>query len=75
MSINESLKIINLEKTGCKRGHIAQCLASKGMHDAPRYEYIGKRVHRGTVVLHTKNGDFDLKFRCENGWLTYAEII
>ena len=75
MNISTDLNIINLEKTHCKRGHIAQCLADKNMHEAPHFEYFGKRVQRGTVVLHTKNGDFALKFRCENGWLASAEIM
>lgn len=75
MNIKADLDIINIEKTHCKRGHIVQCLADKNMHETLKCEYFGKRVQRGTVVLHTKNGDFALKFRCENGWLTYAEII
>ena len=75
MNINENLKIVNLEKTGCKRGHIVQCLADNTKHDAPKYAYFGTRVQRGTVALHTVNGDFVLKFRAENGWLTYAEVL
>lgn len=75
MNISPDLDIINLEKTHCKHGYIAQCLAVKNMHEAPQFEYFGKRVQRGTVLLHTKNGDFALKFGCDNGWLTYAEIL
>lgn len=75
MNIPNELEIINIMKTDCKKAHIAQCLSDASMHDEIKYDYFGQRVQRGKVLLHTKNGDFTLKFRAENGWLTYAEII
>lgn len=75
MNVPSNLTIINLEKTGCKKRHIAHCLSDRSMHGKTQYDYFGKRVQRGQTVLHTKNGDFALKFRSECGWLTYAEIV
>lgn len=75
MNISENLEIKNLKRTGCSRGHIAQCIADKNLHGAPEYEYFGKRVQRGRMLLHTKKGDMVLRFRCNYGWLTNAELF
>lgn len=74
-NISEKTEIKNLEKTGCTKGHIQQCISDKNLHEKPIYEYFGKRVSRGVVRLHTKNGGFWLKFREQNGWATDVEIL
>ena len=69
MNIGEKTVIDGLEKTGCGRAHIGQCLSDKNLHKVVRYAYLGKRVQRGIVELHTKHGGFLAYFRCENGWV------
>lgn len=69
------IKFVNLELCGCTPGHIVYCFDNWRTHDQPRYDYWGPRAQRGIVTLHTKNGDFDLRFKEERGHLTYAEIL
>lgn len=69
MNIGKNTHIEGIEKTKCKVEHINHCLNARGMHEVVRTDYFGPRVQRGTVLLHTKNGDFSAKFVCENGWL------
>lgn len=73
-NIPENLKIIGLKETGCKPSHIQQCIYDKHLHDNVKYTYLGTRVSRGSMVLHTKTGEYLLDFVERNGWATYLEI-
>ena len=73
-NIGENTKIVGLEKIGCKVSHLQNCLHEKGKHEVPKYDYFGKFVSRGSILVHTKNGDFTLKFKERNGWAEYVEI-
>ena len=70
MNIGEKTRIEGLKNTRCTVGHINHCLNAKDMHEV-KYDYLGARVTRGKVLLHTKNGDFTAQFRAEGGWLEY----
>lgn len=74
-TITVETEIKNLEKTGCTKGHINQCLHDKNMRERPNYLYFGKHVSKGTVLLHTCNGDFTLKFAEKDGWARSVEIL
>lgn len=74
-NISEKTIITGLEKTGCTKSHIVACLHDKNKHKNPEYSYIGKIVSKGTVLLHTCNGDFTLKFVEKNGWARSVEIL
>ena len=74
-NIADNKIIVGLKKTGCSKGHIAQCISDKNLHENPKYTYVGKRVQRGAMVLHTKNGDFTLMFDVENGWAREVVIL
>lgn len=74
-NIPDSLEIIGLEKTGCKKSHIVQCVSDHTKHDRPKFDYFGTHVARGTVVLHTKNGDFTLAFDEKDGGARRVEIL
>lgn len=74
-NISESTKITGLEKTGCKISHIQHCLNVNSMHSKPVYTYYGKHVSKGTVVIHTKNGDFTIRFDEKNNWARELEIF
>ena len=73
-NIPENIEIIGLKETGCKPSHIQQCIHDKHLHDNVKYTYFGKRVRRGSMVLHTKAGDYLLCFAEKNGWATHLEI-
>lgn len=75
INIPDGFKIVNLEKTGCSREHIQQCLNDHNLRERINWRYLGKIVGRGSVVLHTKNGDFTLKFKTRYGWVKEAEIL
>ncbi len=74
-NISMTTKIKNLEKAGCTKAHIAQCIYDRNLHEKPNFSYFGKTVAKGTMLLHTKNGDFTLKFDEKNGWARSAEIL
>ena len=74
-NIGKNTAIKNLEKTGCTIGHIQQCISDKNKHEEPVYTYDGARVQKGTILLHTCQGDFTLKFDVENAWARAIEII
>lgn len=74
-NIGMTTKIKNLEKTGCTKLHIEQCLNDIHMHGLPHYTYFGKRVSKGTVPLYTKNGYYTLKFDECDGWARSVEIL
>ena len=74
-NISMTTKIKNLKKTGCTKGHIENCIHDRNLHEKPNFSYIGKTVAKGTMLLHTKNGDFTLKFDEKNGWARSAEIL
>lgn len=74
-NISMTTKIKNLKKTGCTKGHIENCIHDRNLHEKPNFSYFGKTVTKGTVLLHTKNGDFTLKFDEKNGWARSAEIL
>lgn len=74
-NIGMTTKIKTIEKTGCTKAHIEQCLHNKNLHEKPNYTYFGKHVSKGTVLLHTKNGDFILKFDECDGWARSVEIL
>lgn len=73
MNISKNTEIINLPN-GLTTEHIQQCIADKNLHTTSKYSYFGIRVQRGTMMLHTKAGDYEVTFRCENGWLTSLEF-
>ena len=73
-NIGEKTEIKGLEKIGCNVGHLKDCLHTNGKHEKPNYSYFGTKISRGTIVLHTKNGDFTATFVDENGWLKEIEI-
>ena len=75
MNINEKTEIIGLDKIGCTVGHLQACLHEKGMHEKYNYTYFGKKSSKGTVCLHTKNGDFTVKFHEKCGWLQKVEVL
>lgn len=74
-NIGENTKVLGLEKTHCKLSHIQQCLYDKNAHEIPIYDYLGKFVQRGTIVLHTCKGDHKLKFKVNSGWAEIIEFI
>ena len=74
-NIGMTTKIKNLERTGCSKMHIEQCLHDKNLHEEPKYSFYGKTVTKGTVILHTKNGDYKLKFDEKNNWARAVEIL
>lgn len=74
-NISMTTKIKNLKKTGCTKAHIEQCVWDRNLHEKPNFSYFGKTVAKGTMLLHTKNGDFTLKFDEKNGWARSAEIL
>ena len=73
-SIPYNIEIVGLESTGCSRGHIKQCISDKKLREAAQYTYFGKTVSKGTIVLHTSNGDMLLTFDEKNGWARSVSI-
>ena len=69
MNISKNTKITGLPED-ISIGHIQQCLDDKTMHSDIKYDYYGKRVQRGSIVLHTKAGNLKATFKCESNWLT-----
>lgn len=55
--------------------HLQQCLSDRSKHEAPRYTYFGTKVRKGSVLIHTADGDRVVTFREENGWATEIAII
>ncbi len=69
MNISEKTIIKGIEKTGCKRNHLAHCLNAHGMSEVKKYNYFGIHTQRGIVELRTKVGTFEAVFSCKNGWV------
>lgn len=73
-NVSDSLEIKGIEKTGCTRGHIIHCISDKNAHEIPKDTYFGSTVRKGSMVLHTKNGDFTLHYDEKNGWARALSI-
>ena len=72
-SISPKTIIHGLEKTGCSISHIQHCIY---MNKEPvNYSYFGPRVAKGSLIVHTKNGDFTIRFHETNGWADEIQIV
>lgn len=66
-TIPDDLLIVGIEKTECDRGHIQQCLNAQGGHELPHYTFMDPNMCLGTVLVHTRKGDFTLSFAVSAG--------
>lgn len=73
-NISEHTIIYGFENTGITKGHLQQCLMDKNLHEKPVFSYFGKTIFRGTIIIHSCKGDFNLLFCSENGWLKVISI-
>lgn len=73
-NIGEKTEIVGIENAKCKLSHIDACLHDKTKREPIKYDYFGKIVTRGTVVVHTKVGDLSIRFKEKNGWAERIEI-
>lgn len=74
-NITENTILTGLEKTGCTWSHINSCMNEKGKHEKPVFTYYGPQVSKGSILVHTKNGDFTVRFDEKNGLARKVEII
>lgn len=74
MNISKKTVISNMPE-GITVPHLQACLGTKGLHEKTEYSYFGKRVSRGTIVLHTKKGNWKIKFTEKDGWLKTIEFL
>lgn len=72
-NISEKTEIIGIEKTGCTREHLQHCINKKS--EPPKYKRFGKFSSSGTMVVHTKNGDFTIEFAEKRGWAKMVKVL
>lgn len=74
ININEKTRITGLGLAEISREHLQQCLHDRNKHAEPQYEYFGKRVVKGTTIIHSCKGHFYVDFNCEKGWARSIKI-
>lgn len=74
-NLSKDTKIINIEKSKCKIGHIMHCMSDKNMRGKITFTYDGPIVQKGIMKLHTCKGDCKVKFDAKYMWLRSIEIL
>lgn len=53
---------------------IERCLSDEHLHTIISYDYNGKKVQRGKLMLHTRRGSYSARFEARDGKLTELEF-